>query len=203
MVASFWINILQCLSAVGQLTVDATGPNTFKKLREPDTGRGGGPGRRVPVQVAMGSTGAPTDENGKTMIEFILTNSGKANLEITDLSPSPRFRTSRHQSHLHRSNSGSVYHVKQRPNPICLRVGFSLYGNDGIPGTLMRLTSGQSLRVIVRVAIPSASAESQSGEVVLVGHVKISGRRQSRMFNDQIRGDTREIRLSIILGISS
>ena len=65
------------VTALGQLTVDATGPIRGRK-REAIQGHGGGVGRKLPLKVAIWTTGSPPDENGKTLVEFVLTNSGRA-----------------------------------------------------------------------------------------------------------------------------
>jgi len=176
--------------AAGQLTVDTTGP-IRQRLREPDIGRGGGSGRRVPIQVAIGSTGAPTDENGKTVFEFMLTNSGKADLEIP-ICPHPRDLEPVDAKAIYSVKVLGLYVTSNKGQTNILPGQAHLYGNDATPGTLMRLTPGQSVRVIVRVAIPPRTLGSQPGEGVLVGHVRM-GEETIQNVNNQIRGDTREI----------
>jgi hypothetical protein len=140
------------LTALAQLTVDATGPIRQRK-RDAARGHVGCCGRKLPLQVAMETTGSPPDENGQTLVEFVLTNSGKKAL-VLPVSP--------HPGDLEPSDPNATYSGMS----LGLRIGLSkkpagifgggadLFGSKEFPGTLVSLAPGDSIRVLARVALP-------------------------------------------------
>jgi hypothetical protein len=175
--------------ALGQLTVDATGP-IRERHREATSGRGGSVGRKLPLQVAIETTGAPPDENGKTVVDFILTNTGKNDLTLP-ISPHPR--------DLQPSDPKARYTVR------CLGLrmssgkapwtifpgGADLYGRDSIPGTLITLAPGESIRVLTRVALPRNSAPNSGAGVFVAGAI-LNGE-TIKIVNGQTVSDMQEI----------
>jgi hypothetical protein len=73
--------ILFSVSALSQMTVDATHPS-HERTRQPTTGSGGGVGRKLPLQVIVEFRWPSPDGNGKAILEFALTNVGRTELTI-------------------------------------------------------------------------------------------------------------------------
>jgi hypothetical protein len=67
--------LVSCADALGQLTVDATGP-IRNRTREATQASGSGVGRKLPLQVAIRISVSAPDASGRTLVEFTLTNSG-------------------------------------------------------------------------------------------------------------------------------
>lgn len=143
--------------ACGQLTVDATGP-IRNRTREATRASGGGIGRKLPLQVAIKVTVSAPDASGRTLVEFILTNSGAKALTLP-LSP--------HPADLEPSDPRSAYTVltlglrvsfSKKPGEI-LPGGADLYGSASVPATLVTLAPGDSVRVLTRVTLPRSESE--------------------------------------------
>src|SRR6266446_3707349 len=79
--------VLFSVGASCQMTVDAIHP-THERTRQPTMGGGGGSGRKLPLRVSVEFRGPSHDGNGKAIMEFILTNSGKTEFTIP-VSPNP------------------------------------------------------------------------------------------------------------------
>jgi hypothetical protein len=82
-----------CLSVLlgtarAQLTIDATVP-IRERHRQPASGSGGSSGYKLPIVLTAKTIGAAPDDDGRTVLEFTLTNEGKKDLEIP-ISPHPR-----------------------------------------------------------------------------------------------------------------
>jgi hypothetical protein len=151
---------------VGQLTVDATGPH-----RSPDFGTtggsGGGIGRKLPLRLSIELQGTPFNgTNGKSVIEFVLTNIGKENILVpvspdgADVEWSDSFRKL------------SIYITSDKKHEVMLKAGgnprspfVSLYGVDVAHGTVTVLSSGNSIRVRAEVALPQAPVEKAAVQV--------------------------------------
>jgi hypothetical protein len=163
--------VFSLLPALGQLTVDATGP-IREMRRTASIGGGGSVGRKVPLQVAMKTTGAPPDEDGKTVVEFNLTNSGKTDL-IIPISP--------HPGDLEPANPNASYSLRvlglfvtsDKKQAKVLQGGANLYGSDILTGTQISVAPGESIRVIGRVALPRTPATEKEGPV-FVGHASLN-----------------------------
>jgi hypothetical protein len=95
-------------------------------------------GRKLPVNVIIETTGAPPDESGKTLVVFVLTNSGKTNISLPvspnpgDLEP-PDPKTSYKGLVL-----GLRISLAKRPASI-FAGGADLYGSDDFAGTLVNM----------------------------------------------------------------
>ena len=139
--------------ALGQLSVDATGP-VRQRAREGSLGRGGGVGRKIPLQVAIAVIG-DWDADGMIEVDFTLTNTGRDALTIP-ISPNP--------GDLEPVDAAG-YKVKR----LTLRVtssemsggvlpgGADLYGSPRFPETLTTVASGASVRVLTRVSLPHSA----------------------------------------------
>ena len=163
--------VFSVLPALGQLTVDATGP-IREMRRTASVGSGGGFGRKVPLQLTMKTTGAPPDEDGKTTVEFSLTNSGKTDL-IIPISPHPGDLESADPN---ASNSLRVVGLSVTADKKQAKVlpgQAYLYGSDTVPGSLVSVGPGESIRVLARVALPRAPATETEGPV-FVGHASLN-----------------------------
>jgi len=157
--------IVLAVIAAGQLTVDATGP-TRQRKREATHGQGGGVGRKLPLTVAIETRGSSPDEKGRSLVEFILTNSSKNGLTLPisphpgDLEP-PDPRASYTLLTL-----GLRVSLSKKPGVI-FPGGAELYGSAELPQTLVSLAPGGSIRVLTRVALPEGpSAPPDSAEIV-------------------------------------
>jgi hypothetical protein len=74
--------------ASAQLTIDASGP-IHERHKRASSGSASSIGFKLPVQVAVRTNGAPPDEKeGRTVVEFAVTNVGKNDLAIP-ISPHP------------------------------------------------------------------------------------------------------------------
>jgi hypothetical protein len=66
--------------------------------------------------------------------------------------------------------------------------GACLYGNTSVPGTLVSVAPGESIRVLARVTLPTG--EENKG--VIVGRVRLNDE-TVKTFGTQTSSDTREI----------
>jgi hypothetical protein len=158
--AFFAVILATLVPAVSQerMAVDAAGP-IRERARIASIVRGGGVGRLLSLKVAIETNVISPDTNGKTLVEFILTNSGRSNLTLP-ISP--------HPGDLEPSDPKATYTVMT----LGLRIGLSrkpgavfpggaeLFGNADHPGTIVTLAPDESIRVLARVALPGeGSAE--------------------------------------------
>jgi hypothetical protein len=101
-------------------------------------------------------TGSPPDENGKTLVEFILTDVDKEALMLP---------TSLHPGDLEPPDPKSEYSVmqldlgiSQSKKPVVIFPGGAdLYGSTSVPGTLIRLAPGESIHVLTKIALPTSN----------------------------------------------
>jgi hypothetical protein len=139
-------------SAAVQLTVDATGP-TRQRRREAIRGSGGSVGRKLPVQVAIETNVSAPDANGRMLVEFVLTNSGGADLTLP-VSPNPGdFEPADPKAAYSVIRLGLGISLSKKPGVI-FPGGAELYGNKDVPGSLASLAPGDSIRILTRVALP-------------------------------------------------
>jgi hypothetical protein len=180
--------VFLALSAAAQLTVDATGP-IRQRHREPTSGSGGGVGRNLTLRVRMETQSSAPDENGGTLVKFILTNSGKGDLTFP-ISPNPGdFEpTDGKRGYTVRVLSLCVTSDKQQANILLGQV--SLYGSDSVAGSLVVLAPGESMQVLSKVAFPPGDAER--GSFVFVGHAML-GNETVKAANGQTLSETQEI----------
>jgi hypothetical protein len=182
--------ILLTLTSLGQLTVDATGP-IRQRNREAASGHGGSSGRKLPLQVAIQTTGFPPDENGKTLVQFILTNSGKIDL-ILPISP--------HPGDLEPPDPKAPYTLLT----LCLRISFSkkpgvilqggadLYGSTSFPETLVSLAPGDSIRALTRIALPEARDAGPDAAISFIASASLNDE-TIRIVNGEILSDIRNL----------
>ena len=163
--------VFSVLPALGQLTVDATSP-IREMRRTASVGSGGGFGRKVPLQVTMKTTGAPPDEDGKTVVEFSLTNSGKTDL-IIPISPHPGDLESADPNASYSLRALGLSVTADKKQAQVLRGQAYLYGSDTVPGTLISVDPGESIRVLARVALPS-TPQTETEAPVFVGHASLN-----------------------------
>jgi len=145
------------IAALGQLTVDATGP-VRERVRVASVGRGGGVGRKIPLQVAIAVLGG-WDDNGRIEVDFTLTNTGKDAVTIP-ISPNPGDLEPADPKAGYKGTCLSLHVIpSKRPGGI-LQGGAILYGSPKLPETLATLAPGDFIRVLTRVALPQVpSAE--------------------------------------------
>src|SRR5581483_1578984 len=135
-----------------QLVIDATAPGR-QLSRKPTLGRGGGVGRKIPLRVAIRSTGSPPDQDGKTLVEFTLTNAGKDEL-ILPISPNPAdFEAPDPKARYTFMTLALRLSLSGKP-AVTFSGGADLYGNDTFPESVLRLSPHDSVRVLTSVALP-------------------------------------------------
>ena len=157
--------ILFSILAPAQVTVDATGP-VHEGWRNIKPGRGGGTGRKLPVLLAIEVEGTPFNaKNGRTLINFILTNSGKQQLAIPVASNPDDLKS----AESFRQLSLFVVDKGDKRQAAAVQVGTDprnqyvfLYGAQTVPSTLMALAPGESIRVRAEVALPRGSEGNHS-----------------------------------------
>jgi hypothetical protein len=183
-ILAFILVLVSAVTAMGQLTVDATGP-IRNRTREATRSSGGGVGRRLSLQVAIRTPISATDANGRTLVEFTLTNSGTKAITLP-VSP--------HPGDLEPSDPTAAYSVltlglrvslSQKPGVI-LPGGADLYGSASDPPTLVNLAPGNSMRVIARVALPN----SVSGPIIATASLDSD---TLKRVNGELLLDSREV----------
>lgn len=176
------------VSTYGQLTVDATGP-IRSRTREATRGHGGGVGRKLPLEVRIRINGAPPDENGKTMVEFLLKNTGKSDLMLP-ISPHPR--------DLEPSDQKAPYAVlvlglrislSKEPG-VVFSGGADLYGDAAVAGSTTTLAPGSSVLVLTMIALPQGVAEQNEAGFIATA---ILNKQTMRRVNGQVFSDMDEI----------
>lgn len=158
------------MTVTAQLTVDATGP-VHGRLREPTSGSGGGIGRKLPILLAIETHGSSPDESGRTLVEFILNNSGKEEIALPISPNSGDFEPEDARS-TYTVTTLSLYVTSDKAQASPLAGHINLYGSNSISGTLAKLKAGQSVRVLARVAFPQVSTPPD-GSFVFVGHARL------------------------------
>lgn len=158
-------------TAFCQLLVDATGPGR-QLTRKPTLGRGGSVGRKIPLQVAIRTTGFPADQDGKTLVEFTLTNTGKDELILpispnaADLEPSdPKESFTLVTLALRLTLSGKP--------AVIFPGGADVYGSDTLPESLVRLSPHDSVRVLTRVGLPDLTSNESLVATASLNKTKI------------------------------
>jgi hypothetical protein len=157
-------------------------------------GHSGSAGRKLPLQVAVEvHPSSSKAENGRTLVDFILTNSGKKNLAIPvstnpdDLGQADSFLNlwlyitsdKRHETVLQAGTD--------RLNPFV-----NLYGSHAVQGTVVTLLPGESIRVRAEVSLPPVSNTDQENALVLVAHVVLD-RKTITSANGQPIMDSHEV----------
>ena len=154
----FGVVILFGLSAPAQLTVDATGPHKSADFGTTG-GSGGGVGRKLPLHVGIKVVGAPFNaSDGKTVVEFTLTNFGRKDITIP-VSPDPEdLETADSFREL------ALFITSDKRFEVRLQTGthpgecfIKLYGSHTLSWTLATLAPGASVRVRAEVALPHIS----------------------------------------------
>jgi hypothetical protein len=111
--------------------------------------------------VVIEATGSAPDADGKTLVEFVLTNSGKSDVTLP-ISPHPGdLEPSDPRAAYTLMTLGLRISLSKKP-AIIFSGGAELYGSSDVPGTLVRLAPGESIRVLTRVAL--AERVSPKGE---------------------------------------
>jgi hypothetical protein len=177
--------------ASAQLTIDASGP--IRERHNPaSSGSGGSSGFKLPVQVSVRTNGAPPDEKGRTVVEFEVTNVGKNDLAIP-ISPHPGDFEPEVSNVSYRVKTLELFLTRDtgegaNRQQVMLPGGAGLYGNTSVPGTLVSLAPGESIRVLARVTLPTG--EENRG--VIVGRVTLNDE-TVKTLGGQTSSDTREI----------
>jgi len=157
------------IAALGQLTVDATGP-VRHRVREATMGRGGGVGRKSPLHVAISLVG-DGHENGKVEVEFTLTNTGKDGLTIP-ISPNPGDLEPADPKATYTVKRLGLYVTSDKRREEILPGRVHLYGSSAFPGTLVTLSPNESVHVLVLVGLPRPLG-TESSTATLVAHAAL------------------------------
>ena len=155
------------IAASAQLTVDETAP-AKRRQREPTAGTGGGVGRKLSILVSIETHRSSPDENGGSLVEFVLTNSGKEDLSLP-VSPNPADFEPADARRSYKVKVLNLYVTYDKPEANSLDGRATLYGNDSMPGTMVKLAPAESIRVLARVTFPS-STSAPNVPFVLVAH---------------------------------
>jgi hypothetical protein len=164
----------------GQSTIDAT-VSVRQRQHNVDVYRGGGVGKKIPLMVAVVSTGDAPDVNGKSKIKFVITNLSKENIVIP-ISPHPRDvePVDPKVDYTVRCLSLKIHPAKEAND---LPGGAVLYGSADVSGTLRTLSPGETIQILTLVALPSpslmdsgfvASAGLRNETIKTVDHQKVS-----------------------------
>ena len=161
---AFLLGVSACAA---QLSVDATVPIRGRRV-EPTGVHGGGVGKRLPIQVTLEFQGRSEEDKGKSLVDFVLTNTGSTDIKVP-LSPSP--------GDLEPKTAQPNYTVTSLAVRITVYVdgkrisvgGADLYGTGRVPKSLASLAPGQSLRVHTAIGLPSLEKGS-----ALVGYAGLS-----------------------------
>lgn len=172
--------------ALGQITVDATGP-IRGRLRPPTTGRFGSIGHKLTLTIGIEVHNGPPLKGSASEVEFTLTNIGNKTL-VVPISPHARdmepddpkvgYRLSHMRLHLTwgEKTIGSA----------------DLYGSQQFPQTLLSLEPGSSVHVIVRADFPENPSTSQNTQPIIVAHASLENQ-AIRTVNGGTTEDTREL----------
>jgi hypothetical protein len=152
------------------LTIDATGPQ--EEAREVSSGGCGSIGRKLPLQIEVEVHGGPSSHKEKTVVEFVLTNSGKQNLRLP-ISPEPADVEPADSGGDHSFQVLGIRMTSGALHETMLPGGAELYGNEE-SATLVTLAPGESLRVRAKVALPHVPRAGQKSAPVLVAHAVLS-----------------------------
>jgi hypothetical protein len=160
--------------ASAQLTIDASGP-TRERHRQPSSGSGGGTGYKLPIEVAVKAIAGAPDENGRTLVEFALTNTGRKQLAVP-ISPHPGDLEPEESKASYTAKMLNIYLTldtveRASRQQVTLPGGAYLYGSSDSPGTIVSLATGESINVLAPVALPST--DSDNGRVI-VGRVSLN-----------------------------
>jgi hypothetical protein len=136
----------------------------------------------------MEAEGSSRDENGRTLVKFTLTNSGKNDLTFP-ISPNPGdFEPpDAKQSYTVRVLNLSVTSDKQQSNILLGQA--SLFGSDSAAGTIVTLAPGESMQVLAKVALPPI--DSHHGSLAFVGHATL-GKETVKTVNGQVLSEAQE-----------
>ena len=144
--------MLQAQSAPVQMTVDATGP--IRNFSYPPTsGRSGSAGSpKLPLTIRLEIPDVRPDIDGKTVVEFVLTNVSKAAITVP-VFPNPADVESGANAQYHVLSLGCRL-TKGADDRSGDAPGISLWGRVSVAGSLVALEPGKSLLVRARLAIP-------------------------------------------------
>lgn len=166
-----WV-VLTTVAAAGQLTVDATGP-IRDRSRPPAGGSAGSIGRKLQLRVALERSDAPQDESGRSLVEFVLTNSG-SDLLTLPTSPNPGDLEPEDPNVTYTLSHMSLYVTSDRAEGSVLLPGTNLYGNRGMPGTLVTLSPGETMKVLARVSLGPSPHLATPDARVFVAHATLA-----------------------------
>ena len=141
-----------CGYGIGATRVDARGPIRERK-REAAYGRGGGVGRKLSIQLSIRRAGLPSGQDGKTVIEFVLRNSGKSNIMLP-VSPNPGdFEPPDANTTYSLLRLSLAVSSSKEPGTI-FPGGAELYGANAVPDSLLSIAPGDVVHVLTTVAVP-------------------------------------------------
>jgi hypothetical protein len=143
--------LLLLATATGQTVIDATGP-VRQLRREPTSATVGAIGRKVPIRVSIALAGPLGD--GMATAEFTLLNEGREEIMIP-VWPHPRdIEPPEPAGSYSYTVPGLRLNATRGGRDTVLPGGTELFGSLDFGGTLIALHPGQSIRVLVRVALP-------------------------------------------------
>lgn len=143
-----------------QITIDATTVST--KIRKITSGHGGGGSfvKALPLQITLRLRGPSQTKVGYTEVEFTLTNSGSTELTVP-ASPNSKATEALNGDYTDEI-CGLQVKAKNDKEVQILAGGADLYGTPRVPDTLIRLSPGESIRVLANVKLPLSSTANKT-----------------------------------------
>lgn len=158
------------LTLPAQTVIDATGA-VRARTRNPTSGRGGGAGRKLPLQIALELSPPSSEPEGRSKVTFVLTNIGQKDIVIPN-SPHPGDFEPKDKSQSYGVQHLHLYLTSNTSEGSALPGGAHLYGNVDHPATLLTLAPAQSVQIIVSVRISREG--TAAGTTSLIGHAALT-----------------------------
>jgi hypothetical protein len=119
--------------------------------------------------------GGPIDyESGKAIVEFVLTNTGKNTIRVPVSLNSADFETSNADLGYTVETLVARLNLSRDKKIQTLPGGADLYGNDTVPGSIVPLSPGESIRIRVRVVFRPEITSTEGEKSVLVGYLGLN-----------------------------
>jgi len=131
----------------------------------PSSARGVALVRKLPLLVTISIASLAPDVSGKSLVEFVLTNSGSSDI-VLPTSPHPGdFEPSDPKLPYTVMRLGLGISLVKKPGVI-FPGGAELFGNRAVLGSLTTLAAGASIRVLARVELPGARNSAESFDAI-------------------------------------
>ncbi len=182
--------MLCSIAVLGQTVIDATGP-IRGRLRNPTAGHVGSIGRKLPIQIAVEYQRPQPQTKDAMNVCFILTNTGEKELAIP-VSPHPGDLEPQDKNVTYTVKHLNLYmtSISNKRQELVLAGGAQLFGNEGLPKTMLTLGPGKLVRVLARVQVPSGRLSDRT--ILFVAHAALDSETM-RTVDGQTFEDSEEI----------